>query len=400
MVTKTLQRSISKMGLGAASAALTLAVVLAVGVVTTQLAQAQTFTVLHNFTGSSDGGNPYAGMAPDAVGNFYSTTSGGGSSGKGVVFKRSKGGAETVLYNFTGGNDGGEPLAGLIRDAAGNLYGTTFASGGSGYGVAFKLSKSGTETVLHSFAGGTSDGAHPWGSLIQDDKGNLYGTTFGGGTANWGTVFKISKSGVETVLHSFVGGSTDGEFPYYTNLLMDAKGNLYGITAQGGAANAGAVYRLNKSGKLTVLHSFMGGTKDGCFPYGTPAMDTKGNFYGTTYKCGSSGAGVVWKLGAKGVETVLHNFTNTSSDGAYPYAGVILDATGNFYGATAYGGASGDGTIYKLAMKGKLTLLHSFTGADGESPIGGLIRDAKGNFYGTAYEGGGYLYGTLWKLTP
>jgi uncharacterized repeat protein (TIGR03803 family) len=398
-VTITLQRSISKVRLGASSAALTFVVVLGLGVVTTQSAQAQTFTVLHNFTGSSDGGNPYAGMVRDTLGNFYSTASGGGSSSNGVVFKLSKSGAETVLYNFTGGNDGGEPLAGLIRDTAGNFYGTTFGGGSSGNGVVFKLSKSGTERVLYSFAGGSSDGAHPWGSLIQDDQGNFYGTTVGGGSSNWGTVFKLSKTGRETVLHSFVGGS-DGEFPYYTSLLMDKNGNLYGITSQGGTSNSGVVFKLSRSGKLTVLHSFTGGTKDGCYPYGTPALDTKGNLYGTTYKCGSSGQGIVWKVDAKSTETVLHNFAGGSSDGAYPYAGVTMDAKGNFYGDTAYGGSSGDGTVYELNKKGKLTLLHSFTGADGELPIAGLARDAKGNFYSTAFEGGSGGYGTVWKLTP
>jgi len=183
-------------------------------------------------------------------------------------------------------------------------------------------------------------------------------------------------------------------------LLMDAKGNLYGVTAQGGASNKGVVFKLSKNGRLTVLHSFVGGKADGCYPYGTPAMDAKGNLYGTTYMCGTANAGVVWKVGAKGTENVLHNFAGGSSDGAYPYAGVIMDAKGNFYGDTAYGGSSGDGTVYELNKKGKLTLLHSFAGSDGESPIGGLIRDAKGNLYGTAYEGGSDLYGTVWKLTP
>jgi len=388
------------MGLVAASTALTFVVVLGFGAGTTPSVEAQTFTVLHNFTGSSDGGNPYAGVLRDTSGNLYSTTANGGSSDKGVVFKLDTGGTETVLHSFTGGTDGGEPLAGLIRDTAGNFYGTTFAGGSSGNGVVFKLSKGGRATVLHSFAGGTADGAHPWGGLIQDDKGNFYGTTSGGGPSNWGTVFKLSKSGTETVLHSFVGGSSDGEFPYYTSLLMDTKGNLYGVTSQGGSSNRGVVFKLSKSGKFTVLHSFIGGTTDGCYPYGTPAMDTKGNLYGTTYMCGASNAGVVWKVGEKGTETVLHNFAGGSSDGAYPYAGVIMDAMGNFYGDTAYGGSSGDGTVYELNKKGKLTLLHSFAGSDGESPIGGLIRDAKGNLYGTAYEGGSDLYGTVWKLTP
>jgi uncharacterized repeat protein (TIGR03803 family) len=368
--------------------------------VTTQSAQAQTFDVLYNFTGSSDGGNPYAAVLRDTSGNLYSTAANGGSSGKGVVFKLNTSGTETVLYSFTGGNDGGEPLAGLIRDSAGNFYGTTFSGGSSGDGVVFKLSKSGSESVLHSFAGGSSDGAHPWGGLIQDSKGNFYGTTSGGGASNWGTVFKLSKDGTETVLHTFAGGESDGEFPMYTSLVMDGKGNLYGITEQGGPDNRGLVYKLSPSGKFTLLHGFLGGTTDGCFPYGTPAMDAKGNLYGTTYKCGSASEGMVWKVSKKGAETVLHNFAGGSSDGAYPYAGVIMDAKGNFYGDTAYGGSSGDGAVYKLNKKGKLILLHSFAGSDGQLPIATLVRDAKGNFYSTAFEGGRDGYGTVWKLTP
>ncbi len=309
-----------------------------------------------------------------------------------------------MLYTFTGKPDGAEPLAGLIRDAAGNFYGTTFAGGSSDNGAVFKLSKSGAETVLYSFAGGSSDGAHPWGGLIQDGKGNFYGTTFGGGASNWGVVFKLSKSGAETVLHTFAGGSSDGEFPMYTSLLMDKKGNLYGITEQGGGSDRGVVYKLSKRGKLTVLHSFTGGTADGCYPYGTPAMDVQGNLYGTTYKCGSSNAGIVWKVSNKGKEAVLHNFAGGSSDGAYPYAGVMMDAKGNFYGDTAYGGSgncsSGCGTVYELNKKGTLTRLESFDGSDGQYPVGGLVQDAKGNLYGTAYIGGSDLYGTVWKLTP
>ncbi len=399
-MTNALQQNNSRTCLGTASVALALAVVLGLGIVTTQSAQAQTFDVLYNFTGSSDGGNPYAAVLRDTSGNLYSTAANGGSSGKGVVFKVDTRGTETVLYSFTGGSDGGEPVAGLIRDSAGNFYGTTFSGGSSDNGVVFKLSKSGSETVLHSFAGGSSDGAHPWGGLIQDDKGNIYGTTSGGGASNWGTVFKLSKDGTETVLHTFVGGESDGEFPMYTSLVMDKTGNLYGITEQGGPDNLGLVYKLSPSGKFTLLHGFLGGATDGCYPYGTPAMDSKGNLYGTAYKCGSSGEGMVWKVTKKGAETVLHNFAGGSSDGAYPYAGVIMDAKGNFYGDTAYGGSSGDGAVYQLNKKGKLILLHSFAGSDGELPIATLVRDAKGNFYSTAYEGGSYEYGTVWKMTP
>ena len=157
---------------------------------------------------------------------------------------------------------------------------------------------------------------------------------------------------------------------------------------------------MSQSGKLTVLHSFAGGTTDGCYPYGTPAMDITGNLYGTAAGCGSSNLGIVWKVSKKGKLTVLHNFTGGVSDGEYPAAGVMMDAKNNLYGDTPSGGASGQGTVYKVNKKGRLTLLHSFAGTDGKSPDAGLIRDAKGNIYGTALNGGNVGYGTVWKLTP
>jgi uncharacterized repeat protein (TIGR03803 family) len=162
------------------------------------------------------------------------------------------------------------------------------------------------------------------------------------------------------------------------------------------------VYRLSKAEQLTVLHSFAGGMNhtDGLYPYGTPAMDKNGNLYGTTEEGGSLELGIIWKVSKNGTETVLHNFAGGSSDGANPFAGVIVDAKGNLYGDTAEGGSGANlGTVYELNKKGTLTLLRGFTVPDGASPYGGLIRDAKGNLYGTALGGGSRGYGTVWKLT-
>lgn len=397
-MTNTLQQCISKVRLGAAGAALTFVVVLAIGVVTTPSAQAQTFTDLYNFTDGADGGYPYAGLVRDAAGNLYGTTGSGGSSSEGVVFAVDKTGTESVLYNFTGGADGANPYAGLLRDTDGTLYGTTARGGASGFGTVFELSKAGTETVLYSFAGGTSDGCNPYGGLVQNKAGSLYGTTAKCGSNNQGTVFKVTKGGKETVLHSFVG--SDGAFPYYTSLLMDAKGNLYGVTEEGGTTFQGVVYKLSKKGTLTVLYSFAGGTTDGCYAYGTPVMDKQDNLYGTTNACGTSGDGNVWKVSNKGKETVLHNFAGGSSDGAGPNAGVIFDEKGNLYGDTDVGGDSGVGTVYELSKKGTLTLLHSFSTSDGSYLWGGVIRSASGTLYGTTLEGGSSGFGTVWKVRP
>jgi len=404
-VSNTLQQRISKIRMGAASAALALPVMLVATVIMTQVAQAQTFTDLYNFTGGSDGGYPYAGLVRDAGGNLYGTTGSGGSSGFGVVFKLNNKGTETVLHSFAGGSSDGEyPYGTLAVDAKGNLYGTAAGGGGTGCGgfgcgVVFEVNKKGTETVLHSFTGGTTDGCYPHGSLLIDAKGNLYGTTDECGTSDLGTVFKVSKTGKETVLHSFAGGSSDGNYPFYASVLMDTEGSLYGSTYYGGASNEGVVYKLTKSGTLTVLHSFAGGTKDGCYPYGTPAMDTKSNLYGTTEHCGASSYGIVWKLSKKGTETVLHSFAGGASDGAYPVAGVIMDAKGNLYGDTATGGSPDLGTVYELNKKGTVTLLHSFAGSDGEFPAGNLIWDVKGDLFGTASAGGSDGYGTVWQIT-
>jgi uncharacterized repeat protein (TIGR03803 family) len=396
-VTKTVQQGISKVRLAAASAVLICVAMLVPGVVTTP-AHAQTLTTLYTFTGGTDGAYPYAGLVRDSAGNLYGTTYEGGASGSGTVYRVDTSGTETVLYSFSGAN-GGYPFAGLVRDSSGNLYGTTYAGGTSGYGTVFKVDSGGTGTVLYSFAGGTTDGCNPAGGLLRDKAGNFYGTTSYCGTSDLGTVFKLSKSGKETVLHSFGGAPSDGAYPAFQNLLMDKKGNLYGVTEDGGTDGQGVAYVLSPSGTLTLLHSFAGGTTDGCYPLGTPAMDPKGNLYGTAEGCGSSSFGIVWKVSKKGTETVLHNFAGGTTDGANPIAGLIRDAKGNLYGDTNAGGTSSFGTVYELNKKG-VTLLHSFAGTDGSYPFGGVIRDAKSNLYGTTVQGGSGSYGTVWKLKP
>lgn len=407
-MTHTLQQGISKMSLGAVSAALTLAVVLVLGVITTQSAQAQTFTVLWPFAGGPSPASPDAGLTIDAAGNLYGATVYGGPNNEnnyfGTVFEVSSKDKDTVLYNFCsvgGCPDGAWPHAGVTMDAKGNLYGTTTWGGTyPGYGTVYKLTrKSGawTETVLYSFTGGTTDGCSPEGGLLLDKSNTVYGTTYGCGTYNYGTVFKVDTSGKETVLHSFA--YADGANPYLTSLLMDSESDLYGVALNGGGG-FGTVYKLSKNRTFTLLYSFTGGTTDGCYPSGTPLMDTKGNLYGTAEQCGSSGDGVVWKVSKNGNEKVLHNFAGGTADGANPYAGVIMDSAKKLYGTTYAGGASSLGTVYELNPKGALTVLHSFASSDGSNPYGGVIRDAKGDLYGTTYTGGTGGYGTVWKLKP
>jgi len=230
----------------------------------------------------------------------------------------------------------------LIRDSAGNLYGTT-NSGGTAYaGVVFKLNTSGQETVLYSFTGG-ADGGYPSYPVVRDSAGNLYGTAGSGGAANFGVVYKVNTSGQETVLYNFTGGA-DGGYP--NGVIRDSAGNLYGTTSSGGAAGYGVVYKVNTSGQETVLYSFTGGA-DGGYPNAGVVRDSTGNLYSTTYGGGTANKGVVYELNTSGQETVLHSFTG-GADGSLPYAGLILDSKGNLYGTTFYGGKKQAGVVFKL----------------------------------------------------
>ena len=408
-----------------ATGALPLLMMLGRVLVMTPSAEAQantTVTILYSFKwGRTDGAFPAAGLVRDSAGNLYGTTEFGGSSnncsgGCGTVFRLDATGTETVLHSFIGPlTDGQYPEAGLILDAAGNLYGTTAFGGGStncviGCGAVFKLDTTGSETVLHSFAGPPTDGQTPRGGLVRDSAGNLYGTTWSGGSSNncsggCGTVFRLDATGTETVLHSFVGSPTDGATPF-AGLLRDAAGNLYGTTAYGGSKHAdfcpfgcGTVFKVDTTGAETVLHNFIGGRADGTTPTGGLVRDAAGNFYGTTRQGGSFSKGTVFKLDTTGTETLLHSFTG-HPDGWQPQAGLVRDAAGNLYGTTYKGGDRVKGMVFKVDTTGAETVLYSFHGADGSSPAAGFIWDAAGNLYGTTSDGGAFGYGTVFKLTP
>ena len=383
-----------RIALSRTSAPLVLAILL---VSSTQLAQAQTFSVLYTFGNGTDGGTPYAGLVRDSAGNLYGTTFAGGTGSSGTVFMVDPNGKETVLHNFKGKADGASPIAGLVRGPRGTLYGTTVEGGASNYGTVLKLNKAGKETVLHSF--NRQDGSYADAGLLRDSAGNLFGATVKGGTANLGTVFELDTTGKQTVLHSFTGGA-DGKFCYtYGRLIRDAAGNFYGTTLAGGASDQGTVFKLDTTGQETVLYSFTGGA-DGGYPYAGLVLDKKGNLYGTTYAGGVSGQGTVFKLTTVGNEVVLYSFTG-GADGGSPTAPLLRDGKGNLYGTTYFGGASNAGVVFKLAPNRQETVLHSFDYAnDGGYPVAPLIRDAAGNFYGTATAGGASNHGTVFKLIP
>jgi uncharacterized repeat protein (TIGR03803 family) len=291
-------------------------------------------------------GQPTAGVISDSAGNLYGTTFIGQADvffGFGVVYKVDTTGHATVLHNFTNGPDGGNPYGGVIRDSAGNLYGTASGGGALGLGVVFKIDTSGNETVLYNFTG--ADGAGPLGNLVRDSVGNLYGTTNGGGAAGLGVVFKIDTSGNETVLHSFTGA--DGVAPF--DLIRDLAGNLYGTTVAGGASGAGVVFKIDTSGNETVLYSFTGGPDGGNPLWVVLARDSAGNLYGTTNVGGTAGAGVVFRIDTSGNETVLYNFTG-GADGGTPFAGVIFGPDGNLYGVAPFGGQTNAGVVFEIKL--------------------------------------------------
>jgi uncharacterized repeat protein (TIGR03803 family) len=342
------------------------------------------------------------------------------NGGCGVVYRIDVTGKETVIYTFKGQASGQGSLAGLLRDTQGNLYGTTSLGGDTkcnsryGCGLVFKIDSTGKESVLYQFAGG-NDGMEPESSLIRDAAGNLYGTTEDGFPGNGGTVFKVDAAGNETVLHNFTG-PPDGTTPIGA-LVRDPQGNLYGATELGGTGTAcgslgcGVVYKVTPQGEETILYSFSGGA-DGSEAADTLIRDSAGNLYGVTGFGGDLacdfpyGCGVVFKVDQTGVETVLFTFTDKTENGWNAIAGVIRDSAGNLYGTTYRGGAYGFGTVYKVDPAGNQTLLHSFAGgADGAYPYAGLVADSAGNLYWTALSSGksgcgGQGCGVVFKIVP
>src|SRR6202795_255396 len=337
----------------AANAALALAILLGLAISLSPSAQAQLYTetVLHSFAGPPDGALPNAAFVGDGLGNLYGTTVEGGTFNYGAVFELDANGNETVLYSSPGPAG---PKAGLIRDSQGNLYGTTGGGGSFNSGTVFKVDANGNETVLYSFTGTGADGATPYAGLVRDAQGNLYGTTSNGGAYNHGTVFKLDVNRNETVLHSFTGTGGDGAY-VYAGLVRDAQGNLYGTTYFGGdlsqcsGSGCGTVFKLDATGNETVLFSFTG--TNGAYSQAGLVRDTQGNLYGATLEGGVSNHGTVFKLDRSGKESVLYSFTETGQDGAGPGATLMRDAQGNLYGTTnggGLGGVYGYGTAFKL----------------------------------------------------
>jgi uncharacterized repeat protein (TIGR03803 family) len=376
-------------------------------------AGAQTYTVIHNFSGQSDGAYPQNDLVQDADGNLYGAAQEGGAFGAGAVYKMDTSGAVTILYSFTNGDDGGFPEAGLFRDIDGTLYGTT-TGGTEGLGTVFKLDTNNVLTTLHTFGGG-ADGAEPEYRLVSIN-GELYGTTNYGGDSSCkcGTIFKVTKGGRETVLHRFVGA--DGAQPQ--GLIRDSAGNLYGAAATNdNSVGDGTIFKLDPAGVFSVLYTFTSGA-DGGLPQANLILDANGNIHGVTETGGDPRCqcGVVFRLDAAGQETVLHTFYNFGG-GGQPFATGLLDVGGVLYGTTVSGGdpECNCGVIFQIGRTGQYTVLHRFGGLaaeDGNAPVGGhLILGLDGNLYGASGGGGtgtcsleiggpNFGCGTVFKYTP
>jgi len=412
---------------------LALAILYGLTMTATQLGHAQTFSVLHTFSGGADGYQPYSGVTIDRGGHLYGTTS---EYTGGTIYEMKEADGSwvlTTLLNFDG-TDGLIPFGKVVFGVSGSLFGTTLEGGTSfncefGCGAVYNLLPSGSvcktvscpwsATAIASFTDAANGGSPNFVDPIFDQAGNLYGTTAVGGMTGVGVVFEMTHTSggwTEKVIHSFSG--PDGSYPY-SGLIFDRAGNLYGTTGYGGQFNKGTVYRLSPSGgfwTLTTLYSFQG-TTDGQQPTSALIMDQAGNLYGSTVVGGSGGGGTVFELSPSDggwAFSLVYSLVGRETQNFYPgvFNPLAMDAAGNLYGAAVLDGAHGDGSVFKLTPSNgswTYTSLHDFTqGSDGANPFGGVTFDANGNLIGTTLYGGNTTNqncraagcGVVWEITP
>lgn len=401
---------------------LAVAAVLTLTIAVSKPVHAQTYSVIYSFVDGTLGWDPSSGVQMDLAGNLYGTTSDyrvGGSAYK--LVPKGSGWVLSQLHHFGADGDGAIPAAGVVFGPDERLYGTTFAGGASGNGIVFALSPSSTicpavtcpwtEAVLYSFTGG-NDANPAYGDLVFDTAGNIYGTTTG--TTGTGLVYELMPSGsgwTENVLHTFEG-SPDG-YELLGGVILDSAGNVYGTTVYGGASDVGMVFKLTYSSGSgwteSVLHNF-GAGNDGGDPFAGLIFDPTGNLYGATTTGGQGGGGTVFKLTPSGSGwnfSVIYSFTGNGDCG--PWAPLSMDTAGNLYGTTYCDGANGAGNIFELTSTASgwiYTSLKDFSidRHDGSNPISSVIMDSHGNLYGTASSGGtGCRYtncGVVWEITP
>jgi uncharacterized repeat protein (TIGR03803 family) len=352
---------------------------------------------------AADGAAPLANLVQGIDGSFYGTTSAGGATGWGTVFKTTSKGATTLLHSFTG-KDGKDPVAHLIQATDGAFYGTTPYGGANNTGSIFKITSTGALTTLYSFSatsnvltGANSDGAYPLAGLVQTSDGTLYGTTSHGGAYGDGTVFKVTTAGALTTLHTFQSSSVNpGPAWPEGGLAVGKDGALYGITYSGGSSNDGAVFKITTGGALTVLHQFT--NSDGSGPRYDLTLAPDGNFYGVVTGGGSKGAGGIFKVSPSGALTLVYSFGSHSQDGYYVQGGLALASNGNLYGTTTAGGQNNAGTIYQVTTGGSVSFFYSFPAQAFGPDANGLFVGADGLLYGTSFYGGANNGGSVFSL--
>jgi uncharacterized repeat protein (TIGR03803 family) len=358
--------------------------------------------ILHSFAGgASDGKTPFGSLTPSGS-TLFGLTSSGGTSGPGTVFRiNADGTGFGLLHSFAGGLTDGQNPTGSLTLSGPTLYGMTLGGGSAlNDGTVVKINTDGTSFgLLHAFVGGASDGRSPLGSLAQSGP-TLYGMTFQGGTADLGTVFKINVDGTGfTVLHSFTGGPADGQAPSYSSLVVSGS-TLYGMTGEGGTAGLGTLFKVNADGTgFAVLHSFVAATGDGWAPAGSLILNGS-TLYGMTEQ-GGGAAGTVFRINTDGTGyATLHSFLGSPTDGANPLGDLLLVGS-TLYGMTSVGGTSNLGTVFQIGTDGTgYNVLHSFTGApaDGNDPQGSLTL-LSSTLYGMTSAGGGSNFGTIFSIS-
>jgi len=364
-----------------------------------------TFQTLYAFTGGNDGGSPQSGLIMDAAGNLYGTTPLGGASSMGTLFKLAPDGTFILLHTFKGGRDGATPTgAALTLDGHGTIYGLTQAGGVANGGTAYRY-RNGKLKILHSFGVG-NDVAWPQSGLLMQPDGSLVGvTSYGGGsacTSGCGAIFKLAADGTETILHAFAGGTGDGSYPTGTP-VRDLAGNLYGTTYYGGQANKGTVYRIAPDNTASVVYSFANPASN---PYQGLTFDKHGNLFGTTAEMYGSFTGAVFEINTSNQESIVFNLAQGPGWG-FGLTSLLPDGKGNLYGTVRDGGGNqacnigtGCGAVVALDPRGQqITVLHAFGGSDGMTPYSGVVADGHGNFYGTTMAGGANNAGTIFKIS-
>ena len=388
----------------------TLALAAALLAATSTVALAGRLHTLHIFAGT-DGAAPQTPLLAGGAGNFYGATLSGGSANLGTVFRLAADGSVTTLHAFRAGHGAAHPSGQLVLLSDGSIAGAGDRADGKDGTVIFKLSPSGRASVLHRFGRNDPAGMTLTGGVAKGADDSLYGATSSGGRYGCGTLFHLTKTGTVEILHDFAGSANnDGCSPGFTVPLLDAQGDIYGTTYQGGFSGAGVVYKRAADGTYGLVHDFdnFPGHGDGAAPTGPLLRDAQGNLYGTTESGDPAGAegGTVWRLAPSGGMSLLHKFSGAVTfdhDGSDPTGGVTLDAEGNLYGTTRVGGDANLGTVFKIAPDGRERVLHVFNVVDGIQPVPAPTLDAQGNLLGTTalcgIDGsGGCQQGTVFKL--